>query len=52
MKHEETEEKLSEERNPEGLAEENRDNAFRKACEIEQIDDSQLPQSIKELFRR
>jgi hypothetical protein len=50
MSQEETEDKLSEERNPEGHAEKKREDAFRKASEIEQIDDSHLPQSIKELF--
>jgi hypothetical protein len=51
MKQEETEEKLSDEGNPEMQAEENHDDVFRKASEIEQIDDSQLPQSIKKLFK-
>jgi hypothetical protein len=52
MKQDETEEKLSEEGNPERQVDETPNDAFRKASEIEQIDDSQLPQSVKDLFRK
>jgi hypothetical protein len=51
MKQEETEEELLEERDPHRQVEETPGHAFRRASEIEQIDDSQLPQSIKKLFK-
>ncbi len=52
MKQEETEEKFEEEGDYEGQVHESPEDAFKKASEIEHIDDSQLPQSIKDLFKR
>jgi hypothetical protein len=52
MKQDETEDKLLEEGDSEQQVDQTPGDAFRKASEIEQIDDSQLPQSIKELFRK
>lgn len=52
MKQDETEDKFSEEGNPEGQVYERPEDAIKKALEIEQIDDGQLPQSIKDLFKR
>lgn len=50
MKKDEKEGNFSEEGNPEGQAYESPEDAFKKALEIEQIDDSQLPHSITKLF--
>jgi hypothetical protein len=50
MKKDEKEENFSEEGNPEGQVYERPEDAFKKALEIEQIDDSQLPHSITKLF--
>jgi hypothetical protein len=50
MKKEEVEKK-PEESNPEGRADDTAEDALKKASEIEHIDDSQLPQSIKDLFK-
>lgn len=52
MKQDEKEENFSEEGNPEGPVDESPQDAFEKAFEIEHIDDSQLPQSIKDVFKR
>jgi hypothetical protein len=52
MKHDETEDKLLEEGDSEQQVDETPGDAFRKASQIEQIDDSQLPQSIKDLFKK
>jgi len=52
MKRDEKEEEFSEEGNPEGPGGESPEDDFKKASEIEHIDDSQLPQSIKDLLKR
>jgi hypothetical protein len=52
MKEDEAEEKISPEGNREEPVEEYPGDALRKSSAIEQIDDSQLPQSVKELFRK
>jgi hypothetical protein len=52
MKKNEIEDKLSEKGDPEGQVYERPEDAVKKALEIEQIDDSQLPQSIKDLFKK
>jgi hypothetical protein len=52
MKEDEAEEKISPEGNRGEPVEEYPEVALRKASAIEQIDDSQLPQSVKELFRK
>ncbi len=51
MKQDETEERLGEECSAEGRADDTAEDAFKKASQIEQIDDSQLPQSITKLFK-
>jgi len=52
MEQDEKEEEVSEEGNPDGPVGESPEDTFKKASEIEQIDDSQLPQSIKDVFKR
>ena len=52
MKQDETKDKLFEEGDSERQLEGTNDEAQRKASQMEQIDDSQLPQSIKDLFRK
>ncbi|MDQ7785667.1 MAG: hypothetical protein RDU20_22495 [Desulfomonilaceae bacterium] len=51
MKQDEKEEELSEKNDPERPVDESPEDAFKKASEIEHIDDGQLPQSIKDLFK-
>ena len=51
MKRDEKEEEFVEEANADGQVDESLEEAFKKASEIEHIDDSQLPQSIKDLFK-
>jgi hypothetical protein len=50
MKKDETKEGFEEQGGPEGLGEATAEDAFKKASQIEQIDDSQLPHSITKLF--
>jgi hypothetical protein len=51
MKQDETKDQFSEASDTEQVEHPPSD-ALRKVSEIEQIDDSQLPQSIKEIFRK
>ena len=50
MEQDEKEENCSEEGNMGGQVYESPEDAFKKALEIEQIDDSDLPHSITKLF--
>jgi hypothetical protein len=52
MNQDKKEEEFSEEGNPEGPVDESPEDDFKKASKIEHIDDSELPQSIKDLFKR
>jgi hypothetical protein len=51
MKQDETEEGLGEEGSPGKQVDGTAEDAFKKASQIEQIDDSQLPPSITKLFK-
>jgi len=50
MKQDESKRRLGEEGSIERRADDPAEDAFKKASQIEQIDDSQLPASITELF--
>lgn len=52
MKQDEKEDKLSEKGDPERKINHTANEDLRKASQMEQIDDSQLPQSIKDLFKK
>jgi len=52
MKRDEKMEESVEEANADGPVDDSIEEAFKKASEIEHIDDSELPQSIKDLFKR
>ena len=51
MKQDETKDKLSEEGDSERQVDDTVSEDLRKASQMEQIDDSQLPQSINKLFK-
>jgi hypothetical protein len=51
MKQDESKERLGEEGSMERRADDTAKDAFKKASQIEQIDDSQLPQGITKLFK-
>jgi len=51
MKQDESKQRLGEESSMERRADDLAEDAFKKASQIEQIDDSQLPHSITELFK-
>jgi hypothetical protein len=52
MKKDDIEDKLSEKGDPERKVNHTANEDLRKASQMEQIDDSQLPQSIKDLFKK
>jgi hypothetical protein len=52
MKQDEKEDKLSEKGDPERKVHHTAIEDLRKASQMEQIDDSQFPQSIKVLFKK
>jgi hypothetical protein len=52
MEQDETENKFSKEGNPERKVNHTANEDLKKASQMEQIDDSQLPQSIKDLFKK
>jgi hypothetical protein len=52
MKKDEIEDKLSEKGDPERKVNHTANEHLRKAPQMEQIDDSQLPKSIKDLFKK
>jgi hypothetical protein len=51
MKQDESEQTLGEEGSMEGRGDDTAEDAFKKASQIEQIDDSQLPRSVTRLFK-
>jgi hypothetical protein len=51
MKQDETEQRLGEEDSPEVRVDGTAEDAFKKASQIEQIDDSHLPHTITKLFK-
>lgn len=52
MKKDEIEDKLSEKGDPERKVNDTANDDLRKASQMKQIDDSQLPQSIQNLFKK